>query len=176
MGSGRGIRQFLCLVVISFCSIALFAAEGPTITLSVDASEAPRKMLHAQLRIPAKPGSLTLYYPKWIPGEHGPTGPITDLTGLKFTAGGKTLKWRRDLLDGFTFHVEVPPGENEVTANLDYASPASFEPGYSAGLSATEKLYIVSWNTLRPANLQRKLETSGRMEIRNLAARLQSIR
>jgi predicted metalloprotease with PDZ domain len=105
-------------------------------------------MIHAQLRIPAKPGTLTLYYPKWIPGEHGPTGPITDLTGLKFTAGGKTLKWRRDLLDGFTFHVEVPAGENEVTANLDYASPASFEPGYSSGLSATEKLYIVNWNAL----------------------------
>ena len=85
---------------------------------SVDASEAPRKIFHAQLRIPAKPGTLTLYYPKWIPGEHGPTGPITDLTGLKFTASGKTLKWRRDLLDGFTFHVEVPPGENEVVANL----------------------------------------------------------
>jgi predicted metalloprotease with PDZ domain len=148
MGSGRGIRQFLCLVVISFCSITLFAAEGSTITLSVDASEAPRKMFHAQLRIPAKPGSLTLYYPKWIPGEHGPTGPITDLTGLKFTAGGKTLKWRRDLLDGFTFHVEVPPGESEITASLDYTSPASSESGYSAGLSATEKLYIVSWNAL----------------------------
>jgi predicted metalloprotease with PDZ domain len=70
------------------------------------------------------------------------------LTGLKFTAGGKTLKWRRDLLDGFTFHVEVPAGENEITASLDYASPASFEPGYSAGLSATQKLYIVNWNPL----------------------------
>src|ERR1700692_2746775 len=148
MGSGRGGAQFLCLVVISLCSITLFAEEGPTVTLSVDASEAPRKMIHAQLRIPAKPGSLTLYYPKWIPGEHGPTGPITDLTGLKFTATGKTLKWRRDLLDGFTFHVEVPAGEKEVIANLDYASPASFEPGYSSGLSATEKLYIVNWNTL----------------------------
>jgi predicted metalloprotease with PDZ domain len=129
-------------------SIALFAAEGPTVTLSVDASDAPRKMIHSQLRIPVKPGNVTLYYPKWIPGEHGPTGPITDLTGLKFTAGGKTLKWRRDLLDGFTFHVEVPTGENEITASLDYASPASFEPGYSAGLSATQKLYIVNWNPL----------------------------
>jgi predicted metalloprotease with PDZ domain len=129
-------------------SFTLFAADGPTITIAVDASDAPRKMIHAQLRIPAKPGTLTLYYPKWIPGEHGPTGPITDLTGLKFTAGGKTLKWRRDLLDGFTFHVEVPAGENEVTVNLDYASTASSEPGYSSGLSATEKLYIVSWNTL----------------------------
>jgi predicted metalloprotease with PDZ domain len=128
--------------------VSVVAANGPNIALSVDASDAPRKMFHAQLRIPAKPGTLTLYYPKWLPGEHGPTGPITDLTGLKFTASGKTLKWRRDLLDGFTFHVEVPAGENEIVANLDYASPASFEPGYSAGLSATEKLYIVSWNTL----------------------------
>jgi predicted metalloprotease with PDZ domain len=114
----------------------------------VDASDAPRKIFHAQLRIPAKPGTLTLYYPKWIPGEHGPTGPITDLTGLKFTASGKTLKWRRDRLDGFTFHVEVPAGENEVVANLDYASPAAVEPGYSSGMAATEKLYVVSWNTL----------------------------
>ncbi|HEY4843360.1 MAG TPA: M61 family peptidase [Terriglobales bacterium] len=116
--------------------------------LSVDASDAPRKMFHAQLRIPAKPGTLTLYYPKWIPGEHAPTGPITDLTGLKFTARGKTLAWRRDLLDGFTFHVEVPPGESEVVANLDYASAVSDEPGYSSSVSATEKLYILSWNTL----------------------------
>ncbi|HEY6303057.1 MAG TPA: M61 family peptidase [Terriglobales bacterium] len=129
-------------------SFPVFGANGPTVTLSVDGSDASRKLFHAQLRIPAKPGTLTLYYPKWIPGEHGPTGPITDLTGLKFTASGKPLKWRRDLLDGFTFHVEVPAGENEVVANLDYASPPSDEPGYSAGMSATEKLYIVSWNTL----------------------------
>src|SRR6202140_3281707 len=148
MGSSSWVRKFSCLAIFLLSSFSVFGANGPTVALSVDASEAPRKIIHAQLRIPAKPGTLTLYYPKWIPGEHGPTGPITDLTGLKFTAGGKTLKWRRDLLDGFTFHVEVPPGENEVTANLDYASPASFEPGYSAGLSPTEKLYIVRWNAL----------------------------
>src|SRR5271154_1475452 len=143
-GSRRAVRGFLCLVIILLSSFSVFGVDAPIITLSVDASDAPRKMIHAQLRIPAKPGTLTLYYPKWIPGEHGPTGPITDLTGLKFTASGKALKWRRDLLDGFTFHVEVPAGENEVVANLDYASPVSDEPGYTAGVSATEKLYIVS--------------------------------
>ncbi len=141
-------RNFFCLAIVLLSSFLVFGANAPTIALSVDASDVPRKIVHAQLRIPAKPGVLTLYYPKWIPGDHGPTGPITDLTGLKFTASGKTLKWRRDLLDGFTFHVEVPAGENEVTANLDYASPASSEPGSSSGISATEKLYIVSWNTL----------------------------
>jgi len=148
MGSRSWAREFVCLAIVLVSSFSVFGANGPTVTLSVDASEAPRKIFHAKLRIPAKSGTLTLYYPKWIPGEHGPTGPITDLTGLKFTASGKPLKWRRDLLDGFTFHVDVPTGENEVVANLDYASPPSDEPGYSAGMSATEKLYIVSWNTL----------------------------
>jgi predicted metalloprotease with PDZ domain len=148
MGSSIGVRASFCLAIFLLSSFPVFGANGPTVALSVDASEAPRKILHAQLHIPAKPGTLTLYYPKWIPGEHGPTGPVTDLTGLRFTASGKTLPWRRDLVDGFTFHVEVPAGENEVVANLDYASPASFEPGYSSGLSATEKLDIVNWNTL----------------------------
>src|SRR5277367_1298611 len=121
MGSGCRSGKFLCqqIVLLILISCSVFGASVPTITLSVDASDAARRMFHAQLRIPAKPGTLTLYYPKWIPGEHGPTGPITDLTGLKFTAGGKTLAWRRDLQDGFTFHVEVPPGANEVVANLD---------------------------------------------------------
>jgi predicted metalloprotease with PDZ domain len=147
MGSRLAVRC-LHLAVILLVSISSFAANAPTITLSVDASTAPRKLIHAQLRIPALPGTLTLYYPKWIPGEHGPTGPVQDLTGLKFTASGKALKWRRDLLDGWTFHVEVPAGENEVTANLDYASPATLQGGYGSGSAATEKLYVVNWNTL----------------------------
>ena len=123
-----------------------FAANGPTITLSVDATEAPRKIFHARLRIPATPGTLTLYYPKWIPGEHAPDGPINDLAGLKFSAGSQTLKWRRDLLDGWTINVEVPAGQNEVTADLDFLSPATFAGGFSAGSSATDKLVIISWN------------------------------
>ncbi len=148
MDSRFKTKELSFLASVLLFSLSALAANGPSVTLAVDASDAPRKMIHAQLRIPAQPGSLTLYYPKWIPGEHGPTGPITDLTGLKFTGGGKTLAWRRDLLDGFTFHVEVPAGINEITADLDYASPASHEPGYSSGVAATEKLYIVNWNTL----------------------------
>src|SRR5208282_2868969 len=129
MRSRCRLRNFFCLAIVLSSSFSLFAANAPAVTLSVVALEAPQKIFHAQLRIPAKPGTLTLCYPKWIPGEHGPTGPIADLTGLKFTASGKTLKWRRDLQEGFEFHVEVPAGENEVVANLDYASPASDEPG-----------------------------------------------
>jgi predicted metalloprotease with PDZ domain len=112
----------------------------------VDASDAPRKIFHARLRIPANAGTLTLYYPKWIPGEHAPDGPVNDLAGLKFSAGGQTLKWRRDLLDGWTINVEVPAGQSEVLADLDFLSPATFSGGFSAGSSATDKLVIISWN------------------------------
>jgi predicted metalloprotease with PDZ domain len=120
----------------------------PTITISVDATSAPRKIFHAQLIIPASAGMLTLYYPKWIPGEHGPTGPIQDLTGLKFTANGQTLKWRRDLLDGWTFHIEVPAGASAVNASLDFVSPTGEEGLFTGGASATDKMTVLSWNTV----------------------------
>jgi predicted metalloprotease with PDZ domain len=123
-------------------------SSAPTITVAVDASEAPRKIFHAQMTIPAAPGTLTLYYPKWIPGEHGPTGPIQDLAGLKFTAGGQTLKWRRDLLDGWTLHVDVPAGASAVNASLDFVSPAGQEGMFTGGPSATDKMTVLSWNTV----------------------------
>ena len=121
---------------------------APTVTLSVDATEAPRKIFHAKLKIPASPGALTLYYPEWLPGEHGPTGPIQNLAGLKFTANGQTLTWRRDLEDGWTFHIEVPAGVTSVEASLDFISPVAGEAMYTAGASATDKLTILAWNTV----------------------------
>ncbi len=83
-----------CSVVSAISAVLVSAvqcfAAGPNISIAVDATEAPRKILHAKLRIPAAAGTLTLYYPKWIPGEHAPDGPVIDLTGLKFSAGGKS--------------------------------------------------------------------------------------
>jgi predicted metalloprotease with PDZ domain len=134
---------FFCLLAFA---LSCFAATPPNVALTVDATNAPRKIFHASLKIPATPGDLTLYYPKWIPGEHAPDGPVTDLAGLFFKANGQTLKWRRDLLDGFTIHVEVPQGVTEVDAELDFLSPATLESGFSAGSSATAKLTIISWN------------------------------
>jgi predicted metalloprotease with PDZ domain len=133
----------LCVLAGSLCS---WSATAPTVTLSVDASASARKIFHATLKIPASTGDLTLYYPKWIPGEHAPDGPVTDLAGLKFSAGGRPLKWRRDLLDGFTIHVEVPADTSEIQAELDFLSPATFEGGFSAGSSATDKMTVISWN------------------------------
>src|SRR5438105_4295999 len=143
------LRRFAVAVVLAFgLALPVFAAPAPHVTISLDATEAPRKIFHAHLTIPASPGTLTLYYPKWIPGEHGPTGPIQDLAGLKFTANGQVLKWRRDLLDGWTIHVDVPAGATNVEATLDFISPAGHEGIYTGGASATDKMTVISWNTV----------------------------
>jgi predicted metalloprotease with PDZ domain len=121
---------------------------APEVTISLDARETPRKIFHAKLNIPATPGDFILYYPKWIPGEHGPTGPVQDLAGLEFSSHGQELKWRRDLLDGWTLHVEVPAGTSTIDASLDFLSPAGEEGVYTSGRSATDKMAVLAWNTV----------------------------
>ncbi len=118
-----------------------------TITLTVDATEAPRKILHAREEIPVSAGPLTLVYPKWIPGEHIPSGPVSDLAGLKFTAGGRTLAWRRDDVDMYAIHLDVPQGTSTLEVSLDYLQPV-IERGFSEAASATEKMAVISWNTV----------------------------
>jgi predicted metalloprotease with PDZ domain len=125
---------FLTLITL----IAPAVLAGQNLSLTVDATHTPQKLLRAHLVMPVTPGPLTLYYPKWIPGEHGPDGPIANLTGLKFEGGGKTIPWKRDLLDVFTFHVDIPAGISQLTADYDYIEPD--------GGSATDKLLVLEWN------------------------------
>ena len=142
------VARYGFLVIALVCQVYAATGSAPRISLFVDATETPRKIFHARLTIPAQPGTLTLYYPKWIPGEHGPTGPVQDLAGLKFTANGQDLAWRRDLLDGWTFHVEVPAGVTSVEASLDFISPAGQEGIYTGGATATDRMGVINWNTM----------------------------
>src|SRR5215212_6679960 len=93
-------------------------------TIRADLTEAPRGLIRASLSIPVKPGPLTLVYPQWIPGYHSPVGPITDLAGLKFSASGKPVTWRRDLVDMYAIHVDVPPGTTSLDVSLEHLDPA----------------------------------------------------
>jgi predicted metalloprotease with PDZ domain len=117
----------------------------PPIRLTVDATQAPQKILHAHMQIPVQPGPLTLFYPEWIPGEHMPDGPIINVAGMKFTAGNQAIPWRRDLVEMFSIHLDVPAGVNSLEADLDFllSAPAG---GFSAGASATASLDVLSWN------------------------------
>jgi predicted metalloprotease with PDZ domain len=143
------MRRFLAALV--FCASAAKGADA--VKLSVDLTSAPRHVLHATMRIPVSPGPMTLRYPKWLPGEHGPTGPIKDLAGMFVKANGKDIGWTRDPKDMFAFRVEVPAGSREIEASLDLLVPMATE-GFSSGASATSKLALLSWNqvVLYPAD------------------------
>jgi len=131
------LRSLLSLAMVLMLG-SFLARAAETISLTVDATKSPMKILRSHESIPVKPGPLTIYYPKWIPGEHGPEGPITSVTGLKFEGGGKVIPWKRDTLDTFTFHVEIPAGVTELKADFDFIEPE--------GNSATDKLTVLEWN------------------------------
>ncbi|MGH9396500.1 MAG: M61 family metallopeptidase [Terriglobia bacterium] len=139
-------RGCLCPAVLIILTAPFLCAQtGPTIQLTVDATQAPMRIVHTRMVMPVTPGALTLYYPKWIPGEHAPDGPIANLTGLKFSANGQAIPWRRDLLDMFAFHLTIPAGVSSLDVKLDYLEPKA-QSGFSAGASATDKLVLLSWN------------------------------
>ena len=84
---------------------------------------------------------MRLAYPKWIPGEHAPTGPVTDVVGLKITGGGKTLTWRRDPVELFIVMVDVPAGVTSIdVALLDFLLPPQAPASFPRGASATAQL------------------------------------
>ena len=144
--NGMCFRMSLVLgAIFALVAPAALAQAGSKISLTVDATQVPAKIVRTNMVIPAKPGPMALYYPKWIPGEHGPDGPIANVTGLKFMANGKVVPWQRDLLDVFKFHVDVPAGATQLEASFDYIEPSG--SGFAtAAASATDKLVVISWN------------------------------
>ena len=116
-------------------------------SIHLDASDAPQELIAAHLVIPVEPGPLTLFYPKWLPGHHSPSGTVVDLAGIKFRAGGKEVPWTRDEEDMFAFHVTVPPGATELEADIEFLTPPATEGLDSSG-STTAQLAVLYWNEL----------------------------
>ncbi len=138
------------------CSAALIPAllqaqagtQAAPITLAVDLTDAPRRILHATEAIPVQPGPMTLVYPKWIPGEHAPDGPISDQAGFIITTStGERVKWERDPVDMYTYRITVPAGTTSLHVKMDFLATAAAS-GFSAGASTSANLALLSWNEL----------------------------
>ena len=127
-----------------------------TLKLEVDATDLDRNVFRVVETIPVAAGArdpngdMVLLLPKWLPGNHSPTGQIDKLAGLRFTAGGQTLAWKRDPVDMFAFHVRVPAGVKAIEARFDYLSPTD---GNQGRVVMTPALLNLQWNltSLYPA-------------------------
>jgi len=121
-------------------------ASNP-IKITADLTDAPRKIIHAQMTIPVIPGPLTLLYAKWIPGEHMPDGPVDNLAGLFISANGQQLAWVRDDVNMYAIRVTVPQGVTQLEVKDDFLATAA-ATGFSAGASTSANLALLSWNEL----------------------------
>ena len=116
------------------------------IALAVDATDLAHGIFAVRETIPvAGPGPITLFYPKWLPGSHSPGGPIDKLAGLVITAGGKRLSWRRDPVDVYAFHVEVPASVAALDLSFQFLSPVSTLEGR---IMMTPDMLSLQWNTV----------------------------
>jgi len=142
------------LVALPALLLGLAAGQEQPIRLTVDASDAAQRLIHARMTVSVRPGPFTLLYPEWIPGEHGPTGPIADLVGLQISGGGKPIEWLRDDVNMYAFHIQVPEGVTSLSVTYDFISPPESE-GFSSGGSITSQLAVISWNQvlLYPAGI-----------------------
>lgn len=94
-----------------------------TMLLDIDATDTQRGIFRVKQTIPvAKSGHMVLLYPKWLQGKHGPRGEIEKLTGLEISANGKPVAWKRDPVDVFAFHVDVPAGAKKLDLEFQFAS------------------------------------------------------
>ncbi|HXQ80540.1 MAG TPA: hypothetical protein VN775_04455, partial [Opitutaceae bacterium] len=121
-------------------------AYAGTVRLWVDATDLDRKIFRVRESIPvAGPGAATLLYPKWLPGDHGPTGPIGEFAGLVITASGRPVEWTRDTVEMTAFRVMVPQGATALDLEFQCLSPVEARAG---SVAITPEIVNLEWNTV----------------------------
>lgn len=133
-----------------------------TLKINVDATDIAHRVFRVHETVPAQAGPLTLLYPQWLPGNHSPTGAIDKLAGLVVKANGKVIPWKRDPLNVYAFHVDVPQGANEVEVEFQFLSAQDSRQGR---VVMTPEMLNLQWNSVSvyPAGYfarQVKAETS----------------
>jgi predicted metalloprotease with PDZ domain len=136
MASGSSASRVLgfSFLIVS----ALGYAQTTPIQITADLTDAPRKLFHAEMDLPVRPGPLALTEAAWIPGHHAQKFVESDITGIVFTANGQSLSWRRDDVDLYKFHLTVPAGVTTLHAHVDYIASAK----------ATPELAVLEWEDL----------------------------
>jgi predicted metalloprotease with PDZ domain len=136
-------------------AVSLGAAQPPSgtldddarepIVLAVDLTDVAHRVFRVHEELPVAPGPLTLLYPQWLPGNHAPTGPLSALGGLTIRGNGQRIEWRRDPVDLFAFHVDVPAGVTRLAVDFQFLSPTERRQGR---IVATPEILGLQWNTV----------------------------
>ena len=120
---------------------------GGAMRLDIDATDVTRGVYRVTQTVPVAPGTtqLTLLLPQWLPGNHGPRGTMAELADVQFFAGGKKLSWKRDPVEVFAFHLDVPAGAGEVVAKFIHTSPLQTSEGR---ITMTQEMLNLQWEKM----------------------------
>ena len=120
---------------------------GGAIRLDIDATDVTRGVYRVTQTVPVAPGTrrLTLLMPQWLPGNHGPRGPLAELVDVQFFAGDQKLVWKRDPVEVYAFHVDVPAGAKAVTAKFLHTSPLQSSEGR---ITMTQEMLNLQWEKM----------------------------
>ncbi|MBY8828163.1 M61 family metallopeptidase [Hephaestia mangrovi] len=118
-----------------------------TMTLDIDASDTSQGIFRVKEALPvAQPGPMVLLYPKWLPGNHSPTGQLDKLTGLVITGDkGQPIRWTRDPVDVYAYHIDVPEGVKTLNMVFQFASATA---GNQGRIVMTPNLISLQWNSM----------------------------
>ena len=112
------------------------------ITIHVDASDTLQGTFHVHETIPVAAGAMTLLYPQWIPGDHWPSGPIAMLAGVRLSANGTPLIWKRDEYNVYAFHFDVPANVSSIEVDFQYLSSRD------DGFEITDRMMDMEWSSV----------------------------
>jgi len=115
------------------------------IHLAVDATDLERRIVHVHEVLSGVTADTILLYPKWLPGDHAPSGPISRFAGLKITSGGAPVSWTRDPVDIYAFRLHPGAAARSVDIEFDYLSPTSAKVG---PMEISRDLLFLEWNAL----------------------------
>jgi len=137
-------------VVFSLLSSALAATADTTLHMKVDVdtTDLARHLLRSQVTIPVEPGDVELWYPKWIPGIHGPGEQIRNVGGFQVHGtDGQSIPWRRDENDLYKMHVAVPDDCRTITVELTYIANQPTRVSGGVDSYGTNRVAVVNFNT-----------------------------
>ena len=136
-----------------------------TMLLDIDATDTQRGIFRVKQTIPvAKSGHMVLLYPKWLQGKHGPRGEIEKLTGLQIRANGKPVAWKRDPVDVFAFHIDVPAGAKKLDLEFQFASATSGDQGRIVMTPAMMSLQFNSMSLYPAGYFVRRIPVQARVK------------
>lgn len=93
--------------------------------------------------------SMSLLYPKWVPGIHAPGGPVHNIAGFMVNDGeGNEVRWQRDWSEVCRFFVYPDDGAEDINVLLTYITNQPTTNSKGIDSYGTPELGIISWNTI----------------------------